>query len=158
MHRSFLPYNRGLDPLQWALVDGTPAGVTIHVMTERVDAGPIIVQQEMPLLPTDNFDTLEVRSDQLALELFQEAWPRLRDGDLRGVAQEEDLASYHSWEDCKALRRLDLNATMNVLRVLDIVRGYTGADFSFVEFQLGLNPFPYRVRAEVHPGLPAPRP
>lgn len=158
VHRSFLPYNRGLDPLQWALVDGTPAGVSIHIMTERVDAGPIIVQREMPLLPTDDYDSLEARADDLVFDLFQEAWPRLRDGDVNGVPQEEDLATYHTWEDCKALRRLDLNASMKVRRVLDILRGYTSADFAFVEFQLGLDPFPYRVRAEIRPGLPAARP
>src|SRR5262249_55524717 len=104
------------------------------------------------VLPTDNFDTLELRSDELVLELFIEAWPRLRAGDLSGVLQEEDLATYHSWEDCKALRRLDVTATMKVKRVLDILRAYSGAQYTFVEFQLGLDPSPYRVRAEVLPG------
>lgn len=153
VHRSYLPYNRGLDPLQWALVDGTPAGVTIHVMTEQVDAGPIISQSEMPTFPTDDFDALEERSDRLVLDLFRAAWPRLRAGDVTGTPQDEDLATYHTWADCKALRRLDLNATMKVRRLLDILRVYTGEGFSFVEFQLGLDPFPYRVRTTVVPPM-----
>lgn len=151
VHRSYLPYNRGLDPLQWALVDRTPAGVTLHIMTEQVDAGPIIAQREMPVYPTDNFDTLEARSDRLVLDIFGDAWPKLRAGRVEGTPQDEDLATYHNWADCQALRRLDLNATMKVQRVLDVLRGYTGADYSFVELQLGLNPFPYRVRAVVVP-------
>jgi methionyl-tRNA formyltransferase len=151
VHRSYLPYNRGLDPLQWALVDGTPAGVTIHVMTEAVDAGPIVAQREMPLLPTDNFDSLETRSDALVLDLFRAAWPRLRAGDVAGVPQDEDLATYHTWDDCKALRRLDLNATMKVGRVVDILRAYSSGDFSLVEFQVGLGPTPFRARMTVLP-------
>ncbi|HET7488895.1 MAG TPA: formyltransferase family protein [Acidimicrobiales bacterium] len=151
VHRSYLPYNRGLDPLQWAVVDGTPAGVSIHVMTEEVDAGPIIAQAEMPVLPTDDFDALEARSDRLVLDLFTEAWPRLRAGGVEGTPQDEDLATYHTWADCKGLRQLDLNATMKVRRVLDVLRVYSGADWSFVEFRLGLDPFPYRVGARVVP-------
>jgi methionyl-tRNA formyltransferase len=151
VHRSYLPYNRGLDPLQWALVDGTPAGVTIHVMTEQVDAGPIIAQRELPLGPTDDFASLERRSDALVLELFVEAWPRLRAGDVEGTPQDEDLATYHDWAACKALRRLDLNATMKVKRVLDILRGYSGDGFSLAELHSGLDPYPYRVHAKVVP-------
>lgn len=155
VHRSYLPYNRGLDPLQWALVDGTPAGVSLHVMTEQVDAGLIIAQREMPLLPSDNFDSLEARADELVLEVFRSAWPRLRAGDLRGTPQDEDLATYHSWADCQALRRLDLNASMGVRRLLDVLRGYSGEWFSLVEFHVGLNPNPYRVRTSVLPMIEA---
>jgi methionyl-tRNA formyltransferase len=149
VHRSYLPFNRGLDPLQWALIDGTPAGVTIHVMTEQVDAGPILIQSEMPTSPTDNLTALEERADRLVFDLFCTVWPRLKVGDLEGVAQDNELATYHTWEDCKALRRLDLNATMKVRRVLDILRGYSGDDFSVVEFQLGLEPYPYHVHTAI---------
>lgn len=155
VHRSYLPYNRGLDPLQWALVDGTPAGVSLHVMTEQVDAGLIIAQREMPLLPSDNFDSLEARADELVLEVFRSAWPRLRAGDLGGTPQDEDLATYHSWADCQALRRLDLNATVSVRRLLNILRSYSGEWFSLVEFHVGLNPNPYRVRTSVLPMVEA---
>lgn len=151
VHRSYLPYNRGLDPLQWALVDGTPAGVSLHVMTEEVDAGPIIAQAEMPLKPTDDFDALEARADRLVQELFTSAWPRLRTGDLDGTPQDEDLATYHTWADCRALRQLDLQATMKVRRVVDILRAYSGDGWSFVEMRLGLDPFPYQVGASVVP-------
>lgn len=138
LHRSYLPYNRGLDPLQWALVDGTPAGVTLHVMTDQVDAGPIIAQSEMPILPTDDYDALEARSDELVFSLFDSCWPRLRAGDLTGTPQDESLATYHSLADCDALRRLDLRATMPVGRLLNILRGYSGRYGSTVEFQVGL--------------------
>lgn len=151
VHRSYLPYNRGLDPLQWAMVDGTPAGVTLHVMTEDVDAGPIIAQAEMPLKPTDDFDALERRADRLVLELFTSSWRRLRAGEVDGTPQDEDLATYHSWADCRALRQLDLNATMKVRRVLDILRAYSAADWSFAELRHGLDPFPYQVSARVLP-------
>jgi len=149
MHRSYLPYNRGLDPMQWALVDRTPAGVTMHVMTEEIDAGPIIAQAEMPIFPTDDGDALEERSDRIVLELFQSSWSRLRAGDVAGTPQDESLASYHNLADCDRLRRLDLGATMRVGRVLDILRGYSGRGWSSVEVQVGLIRPSYSVHTQI---------
>ena len=149
LHRSYLPYNRGLDPLQWAVVDGTPVGVTLHVMTDRVDAGDILGQAEMPVYPTDNMDSLEARADELVFEVFRTAWPTLRTGNLHGRPQDEDLATYHDLADCDALRRLDRNATMKVGRLLDILRCYSGATYSAVHFRSGLLRSPFTVHTDI---------
>lgn len=42
LHIAHLPWNRGADPVFWALHDNTPLGVTIHVMTMGIDTGPIL--------------------------------------------------------------------------------------------------------------------
>lgn len=149
VHRSYLPYNRGLDPLQWAVIDGTPAGVSVHVMTSEVDAGAIVAQAEMPVLPTDDGPALERRADLLAFDVFRGCWPRLRRGDLSGMPQDEDLATYHSLRDCEELRRLDRGATMKVGRLLDILRCYCGEGYSGVHFNVGLLRTPFTVHTEV---------
>ncbi len=149
IHRSYLPYNRGLDPMQWAVVDHTPAGVTIHVMTEQIDAGAIIAQSEMPIYPTDDGDALQERSDRLVLDLFKATWPRLRVGDVDGTPQDESLATYHSLGECDRLRHLDLGETMKVGRLLDILRSYSGREWSSVEFQVGLIRPSYRVHTRI---------
>ncbi len=149
VHRSYLPYNRGLDPLQWAVIDGTPAGVSVHVMTAEVDAGAIVAQAEMPVLPTDDGPALERRADLLAFDVFRGCWPRIRRGDLSGTPQDEDLATYHSLLDCEELRRLDRGATMKVGRLLDILRCYCGEGYSGVHFKEGLLRTPFTVHTEV---------
>ena len=50
LHPSFLPYNRGDQPLLWAAVEGTPFGVTIHQVNEKFDEGPIICQTKLSLI------------------------------------------------------------------------------------------------------------
>lgn len=50
LHPSFLPYNRGDQPLLWAAVEGTPYGVTLHKVNEKFDEGDIISQSRF-LLP-----------------------------------------------------------------------------------------------------------
>ena len=45
LHIAYLPYNRGAHPNFWAFYDKTPSGVTIHLVNEGIDTGPIIYQR-----------------------------------------------------------------------------------------------------------------
>lgn len=49
IHPSLLPYGRGKDPNFWCLVEGTPFGVTVHKASSRVDLGPVVLQEEIPV-------------------------------------------------------------------------------------------------------------
>ena len=46
LHISYLPYNRGADPNLWSFIDDTPSGVTIHLIDEGLDTGPILIQKQ----------------------------------------------------------------------------------------------------------------
>lgn len=45
LHISYLPWNRGAHPNFWSFYDATPSGVTIHLIDEGVDTGPILYQK-----------------------------------------------------------------------------------------------------------------
>ena len=49
-HPSLLPAYRGKEPLFWSLLRGEPVvGLTVHRITEDIDAGPILFQREVPV-------------------------------------------------------------------------------------------------------------
>ena len=59
VHPSLLPAFQGLHAVRRALearVEET--GVTVHFMVEEVDAGPIVAQEKVPVLPGDDEETL----------------------------------------------------------------------------------------------------
>jgi phosphoribosylglycinamide formyltransferase 1 len=59
VHPSLLPEFRGLRAVQRALeADVRETGVTVHFMVEEVDAGPIVAQERVPILPGDTEETL----------------------------------------------------------------------------------------------------
>jgi phosphoribosylglycinamide formyltransferase-1 len=59
VHPSLLPQFRGLRAVQRALETGVKeTGVTVHFMVEEVDAGPIVAQERVPVLPGDTEKTL----------------------------------------------------------------------------------------------------
>src|SRR3954463_3356944 len=59
---SLLPRHRGPAPIQGALLAGeTVTGTSIILLEERMDAGPILAQESLPIAPDDNAETLEPR-------------------------------------------------------------------------------------------------
>lgn len=59
IHPALLPAYKGLDTHARALADGaTVHGATVHFVTPGLDEGPIILQEEVPVLPGDTVESL----------------------------------------------------------------------------------------------------
>jgi methionyl-tRNA formyltransferase len=55
IHGSLLPKYRGRAPVHWAIIHGeTVTGASLHYMVEKPDAGALVDQQAVPILPNDN--------------------------------------------------------------------------------------------------------
>jgi len=68
MHGSLLPKYRGRAPVNWAVLHGeTETGATLHYMTAKPDAGDIVAQERVPILPDetakDVFDKVTVAAE-----------------------------------------------------------------------------------------------
>jgi len=63
IHPSLLPaFAGGMDSVAQALARGVKlSGCTVHIVTEEVDAGPILLQAAVPVLPDDTVETLHAR-------------------------------------------------------------------------------------------------
>jgi phosphoribosylglycinamide formyltransferase-1 len=62
IHPSLLPSFPGLDAQRQALEYGVGVtGVTVHLVTDGLDDGPIIAQRAVPVLPDDSVETLAAR-------------------------------------------------------------------------------------------------
>ena len=62
IHPSLLPAYKGFHTHERALADGAKIhGCTVHHVTAELDAGPIILHAEVPVLPGDTPDTLAAR-------------------------------------------------------------------------------------------------
>ena len=62
IHPSLLPAFPGLDAQKQALEHGVRvAGATVHLVTEELDGGPIVLQSPVPVLDDDTVETLAAR-------------------------------------------------------------------------------------------------
>ncbi len=62
IHPSLLPSFRGLDAQKQALEHGVKiSGATVHIVDADLDAGPILMQAAVPVLPDDTIESLSAR-------------------------------------------------------------------------------------------------
>jgi phosphoribosylglycinamide formyltransferase-1 len=84
IHPSLLPAFPGLDAQHQAFDHGVSVtGATVHFVNAELDAGPIVLQAAVPVLPVDTADTLAARILETEHRIYPEAIQRVLDGDWR---------------------------------------------------------------------------
>jgi len=96
MHGSLLPRYRGRVPINWAVLHGeTETGATLHRMVGKPDAGEIVAQQAVPILPDDTagevFDKVVVAAEICLNGVL----PRLTSGTAPHLPMDLRAGSYY---------------------------------------------------------------
>ena len=86
IHPSLLPKYPGLHTHQRALDAGdSQAGASVHLVTPELDAGPILGQARVPVLPDDTAETLAARVLTQEHRLYPQVLHRFAQGDLTPI-------------------------------------------------------------------------
>jgi len=81
IHPSLLPAFPGLHAQEQALAYGVRyAGATVHFVDAGVDAGPVILQAVVPVLPTDTAESLSARILEQEHRIYPEALQLIAEG------------------------------------------------------------------------------
>jgi methionyl-tRNA formyltransferase len=95
VHASLLPALRGASPIQWAIVEGhAQSGVSIMLMDEGLDTGPVLSHHATPIAPTETADDLHDRLQALGAELLLETLRRHVAGQTTPEPQDDARSSY----------------------------------------------------------------
>lgn len=135
LHPGLLPYNRGAYPNVWSIVDGTPAGVTLHCVDEGVDTGPILAQRPVAVEAIDTGESLYRKLEAAALDLFRDTWPAIRDGQIRPTPQAESGTS-HRTADVATIDRIDLDREYAAGDLIDVLRARTFPPYRGAYFEM----------------------
>ena len=88
LHKSLLPEYRGMPPGFWELHDGAKsAGVSVHRVVARLDAGDVLLQREVGIEPYESIGGLQARLDAASIDVLVEAIEQCRDGAGRAAPQ-----------------------------------------------------------------------
>jgi methionyl-tRNA formyltransferase len=105
IHPSFLPENKGVDPVFHAVLNGAnQAGVTLHRVTEKFDSGAIIAQKQ---LPRDSSGSVLFTYRELmaaGMDLLLSSKHLLLD--RSATIPQQEAGSYQSWPSAKEVRAL----------------------------------------------------
>ncbi|MCP4245536.1 MAG: hypothetical protein GY778_00665, partial [bacterium] len=86
---------RGAAPVAWAILNGEErTGVTVFRLVDRMDAGPILVQRQTAIDPTEACDDLEARLSRVGCDAIDATLQLLEsDPNAAGELQDESQAT-----------------------------------------------------------------
>ena len=94
VHASLLPKYRGAAPIHYAVLNGDKkTGVTIMYMEQKMDAGNIISQREIPITDADDTGTLFDKLSLVGRDLLMDTLPEIFAGENKSIEQDEAKVS-----------------------------------------------------------------
>lgn len=123
LHISYLPWNRGAHPNFWSHFDCTPSGVSIHLIDEGVDTGPIIYQRLVNFSKEENtFLMTRKRLISEIEQLFKENLEEIITKKFSAIAQRRK-GTYHRANDLpKEFSGWDSNINSEVMRLDNLLK------------------------------------
>lgn len=107
VHASLLPELRGGAPIHYAIIQGKEkTGISIMYMVEKLDAGDILTQIEVPVTDTDTVGTLHDKMSAAGADLLSETVPKLLKGELTPVPQNDEEATF-AWNIKREQEKID---------------------------------------------------
>jgi methionyl-tRNA formyltransferase len=95
IHASLLPRYRGAAPVVWAILNGEAVtGITTMMMVEKLDAGPILLQKEVPIPFTKTAGELAEELSMVGADLLIKTLEGLAAKTLNPAAQDETQVSW----------------------------------------------------------------
>ena len=94
VHYSLLPKYRGAAPAAWTIINGDEqAGVTTMQLVEKMDAGPVYLQEAVPVAPDETTPSLQAKLTPVGARLMLESIRLLKEGLLQAKTQDEKAAT-----------------------------------------------------------------
>jgi methionyl-tRNA formyltransferase len=123
MHGSLLPKYSGRVPINWAVLHGEKqTGVTLHYMVKRADAGDIVDQQPVPILPEDTAQNVFRKAVKAAHTVLARQIDALTKGTAPRHKQDESQATYFGGRRPEDGR---IDWTENAEKIYNLIRAVT---------------------------------
>jgi methionyl-tRNA formyltransferase len=95
VHYSLLPKYRGAAPAAWTIINGeSTTGVTTMKLVEKMDAGPIYLQEATEVASGETTGSLQAKLTPIGARLLRETLRRLQEGLLMPQEQDESAATF----------------------------------------------------------------
>ena len=132
LHPGLNPYNRGWFPQVFCILNGMPAGATLHEMIEDIDGGPVIAQKEIELYSYDTSLTAYNRIQQAEVEILENWLEQVIEGNY--TAKETGDGNYNGIRDFKSLCQIDPKETGTFGDFIDRLRALSHPPYANAYF------------------------
>jgi methionyl-tRNA formyltransferase len=131
LHASLLPQYRGAAPIHWAVMNGeTQTGVTTFMLQQTIDTGDVLLQEALPIGPSENTGSVHDRLMNLGADVVVRTVDALLNKEVQARPQ-------HEWK----LSELQLKSAPKLFKDNTCV-DWSRDGKSLYNFIRGLSPFP----------------
>jgi len=134
-HPALLPVNRGWFPHVHSLIDGSKTGVTLHMIEEKADTGPIWAQHEVAIKPTDTAKEIYNRLQREIVDLFIAKWDKIKNNELDAIPQDESKANYHAKNEIYDLDFIELTKDYSAKDLINRIRARSFGKVGFAFYE-----------------------
>lgn len=123
LHPSLLPFNRGMHPYYWSIVENTPAGVSIHFINKHIDEGKIIYQKEIKKNITMTGEILYEMAQFEIIKLFEENYVNIIKGVYNTKEVKNNEGTFHYKKELNLHSKIDLEKEYKAIDLINLIRG-----------------------------------
>jgi methionyl-tRNA formyltransferase len=155
IHFSVLPKYRGPAPIQWALINGEEeTGVTIFWLNEKVDAGEIIWQEKIKIVPEDDYYSLSAKLVKTGLAGLKQTLELIKKGQAPRISQNPAEVSY-----APLVHKTDalIKWSKSAWEIHNLIRALVAwpTAYTVCRTDSGKNKLLKILEARINPGIPA---
>ncbi len=152
VHASLLPRFRGPDPIRSALLQGEKeTGVTIMLIDEGVDTGPVLAQKKVEIEREDNYQSLTEKLGKEGGKLLVETLPRWVRGEIAPRPQEGEVSYAPILKKEKARINWE-DSAFNIINQIRAFSPYPGAYTYFRDRRIKILRASLKERISAPPG------
>lgn len=96
VHPGYLPLVRGLDTLLWSIYSGWPAGISAHLISEKIDSGLLVYREKLKVYPDDTIIDISLRLVEHQSEVLQKALKLIAERPLKSFKNLDDVRSIYN--------------------------------------------------------------
>ena len=133
LHGSILPNYRGAAPIQRAIMNGdSQTGLTTFLLDNKVDTGQILLHQNVPISPEDNYGSLSEKMSKIGANLLLETVDKMENGLIVPINQDHEKATKAS--KIKSKER-EIDWSLSSEKIHNHIRGITPIPGAFTTYK-----------------------
>jgi methionyl-tRNA formyltransferase len=133
VHPSLLPYYKGSAPIQWTIIRGEEeTGISFLFMNEKIDAGDVVLQKKIKILPEENCQQLSKRLAEESAKMIPEVLNNVKKGNYNKIPQTQGKYFY-----ARKINKLDCRINWNNkgIDIINLIRGVAYIPCACTEFK-----------------------
>lgn len=134
LHPGYNPFNRGMYPQVFSIINKRKIGATLHIIDEKIDHGSIIDREEVTIEQCDTSLSLYKKIKKAEIKIFKRNIQSIINQNFSTQSINNKESNYNSMNDFKKLCKIDLDKKTSMKDAIDYLRALSHKPYNNAYF------------------------